>query len=61
MIVEDDALLNKMLTHDLASGGYEVTAVLNARGKKCLESADPDLVLLDVNLPDGNGYMICAA
>lgn len=27
--------------------------------KKCLESADPDLALLDVNLPDGNGYDLC--
>lgn len=31
LIVEDDNLLNKTLAYNLASDGYNITAVLNAR------------------------------
>ena len=31
LIVEDDSLLNKMLTYNLTADGYSVTSVLNAR------------------------------
>lgn len=60
LIVEDDNLLNKMLTYNLASDGYEITSVLNARiAAEKLNSDKYDLVLLDINLPDGNGYDLC--
>lgn len=60
LIVEDDNLLNKTLAYNLASDGYDITSVLNAKdavGK--LTVAEYDLVLLDINLPDGNGYDVC--
>lgn len=60
LIVEDDNLLNKMLTYNLASDGYEITSVLNARtAAEKLNGDEYDLVLLDINLPDGNGYDLC--
>ncbi len=60
LIVEDDNLLNKMLTYNLASEGYETTSVLNARtAAEKLNGNEYDLVLLDINLPDGNGYDLC--
>ncbi|MDE6673547.1 MAG: response regulator transcription factor [Acetatifactor sp.] len=60
LIVEDDNLLNKTLTYNLTSDGYEVTGVLNARTATTeLSSSEYDLVLLDINLPDGNGYDLC--
>ncbi len=60
LIVEDDNLLNKMLTYNLASDGYETTSVLNARtAAEKLNGNEYDLVLLDINLPDGNGYDLC--
>ena len=60
LIVEDDALLNKTLVYNLTSDGYEVIGVLNARSATAkLTSAEYDLVLLDINLPDGNGYDLC--
>lgn len=60
LLVEDDALLNKTLTYNLASDGYEITAALNAyTAAKYLERDKYDLVLLDVKLPDGNGYDLC--
>ncbi|MDE5952348.1 MAG: response regulator transcription factor [Acetatifactor sp.] len=60
LIVEDDTLLNKTLAYNLTSDGYEVTGVLNARAAATkLSGSEYDLVLLDINLPDGNGYDLC--
>lgn len=60
LIVEDDTLLNKTLAYNLTSDGYEVTGVLNARAAATkLSGLEYDLVLLDINLPDGNGYDLC--
>lgn len=60
LIVEDDNLLNKTLAYNLTSDGYEVTGALNARTATTkLTSMEYDLVLLDLNLPDGNGYDLC--
>lgn len=60
LIVEDDALLNKTLAYNLSSDGYNVTSALSFKSaSKTLSSAEYDLVLLDINLPDGNGYDLC--
>ena len=60
LIVEDDALLNKTLTYNLISDGYNVTSALTAKtAAKLLSETEYDLVLLDINLPDGNGYNLC--
>lgn len=60
LIVEDDALLNKTLTYNLISDGYNVTSSLNAKtAANLLSETEYDLVLLDINLPDGNGYDLC--
>lgn len=60
LIVEDDSFLNKMLAYNLTADGYNVTSALNARtATEVLTTKDFDLVLLDINLPDGNGYDLC--
>ena len=60
LIVEDDALLNKTLAYNLISDGWDVTPALNARtAAALLAGTEYDLVLLDINLPDGNGYDLC--
>ena len=60
LIVEDDSFLNKMLAYNLTADGYEVTSALNTRtATAILNTHEFDLVLLDVNLPDGNGYDLC--
>lgn len=60
LIVEDDMLLNKTLAYNLSFDGYEVTGVMNAReARGRLDTESYDLLLLDVNLPDGNGFEIC--
>ena len=60
LIVEDDNLLNKTLTYNLELDGYTIISVLNARtAAESLKTNIFDLVLLDINLPDGNGYDLC--
>lgn len=59
-VVEDDHLLNKTLLYNLSEEGYEVTSVFNARAAAdMLRRSAYDLVLLDINLPDGDGYDLC--
>ena len=49
-----------MLSYNLTADGYEITSVLNARtAAQAIDSREFDLVLLDINLPDGNGYDLC--
>ena len=57
MLVEDDRELRRTLRDALALEGYEVqTAASLAEGHALLSHAEPpDLVLLDLGLPDGEG------
>lgn len=60
LIVEDDLSQAQLLRTVLENGGYP--AVLASTGEEGLRVADaisPDLVLLDVMLPDMDGYEIC--
>ena len=60
LIVEDDILLNKTLAYNLSSDGYDTVSALNAKvAADKLNRREYDLVLLDINLPDGNGYDLC--
>ena len=60
LVVEDDSFLNKMVTYNLTADGYDVISVLNVKtATQALNSREFDLVLLDINLPDGNGFELC--
>ncbi len=60
LLVEDDALLNKMPTYNLISEGCDTVSALNAgTATQLLTQTEYDLVLLDINLPDGSGYDLC--
>ncbi len=60
LIVEDDSFLNKMLDYNLTADGYGVTSTLNARtAADAIRQREFDLVLLDINPPDGNGFELC--
>lgn len=60
LIVEDDGFLNRMLTYNLTADGYSVTSAVNFRtAAEIVRQREFDLVLLDVNLPDGSGLDLC--
>lgn len=60
LVVEDDLLLNKTLCYNLSNKGYDVDAATSAKEAGSLFSRNTyHLVILDVNLPDGNGFDLC--
>jgi DNA-binding response OmpR family regulator len=57
LIVDDDAELSTMLVELLAREGWSTHTVLTAGdGERALVARQPDVVLLDAMLPDGNGF-----
>ncbi len=60
LIIDDDASLAEMLAEYLESNGLEVTSRGDARtGIKALESETYDALVLDVMLPDLDGFEVC--
>lgn len=60
LIVEDDAAMRMGLKDNLEIEGYRVIDVPTLReGKEATVRKHPDLVLLDLMLPDGNGIELC--
>lgn len=60
LVVEDDRLLNNTLCYNLSAVGYTVDSAMtkNAAIQFC-EKQDYDLIVLDINLPDGSGFDFC--
>ena len=57
MLVDDDRQNSEFLRKFLEVEGYEVTYAENGRkGWEAFSAAKPDLVLLDVNMPEMNGF-----
>ena len=60
LVVEDDRLLNNTLCYNLDAAGYVVdSALTKSAASSFLTKQDYDLIVLDVNLPDGNGFDFC--
>lgn len=60
LVVEDDLALSTGLCFELDYSGYLTVASYNCqKARQLLKSDSFDLMLLDVNLPDGNGFELC--
>ena len=60
LVVEDDRLLNNTLCYNLNTMGYIIDSALSKQAAtNFIEKQDYDLIVLDVNLPDGNGFEFC--
>jgi DNA-binding response OmpR family regulator len=57
LVVEDDRGIATQLVRGLSRGGYRVDHVLT--GREALSWGDPDVVLLDLELPDADGVLVC--
>lgn len=56
LVVEDEALFAKAVRKRLTKSGYECELAPNlAQAEACLKAFDPDLITLDMRLPDGSG------
>lgn len=61
LIVEDNKELSKLLTDFLRAEGYTVSAVDSGeRALQLFERYGARLVVLDINLPDVNGFAVCS-
>lgn len=61
LIVEDDKELSDLLTDFLRAEGYIVSAVESGeRAVELFEQYGARLVVLDINLPDMNGFAVCS-
>ena len=60
LIVEDDAALARVLSDNLRFEGMDVVSVDNgARALAVAKDRAPDLVILDIMLPDHDGFDLC--
>ena len=60
MIVEDDLSTAEMLSAYFSSLGYHVShAGWGYDAVKMAVDSEPDLVVLDIHLPDIDGYEVC--
>lgn len=57
LAVDDQPIILKSITHKLKSTGYNILTANS--GEEAIETfldQDPDLILLDMNMPNGNGF-----
>jgi DNA-binding response OmpR family regulator len=60
LIIDDDADLNTLLTEYLGRFGHQLkSATSAAQGLSALRRELPDLVILDIMLPDKDGLSVC--
>ena len=60
LIVEDDTLLNTTLVYNLQEEKLSAASAFScAQARKLLETERYDMTILDVNLPDGDGFSLC--
>lgn len=57
LVVEDDEMLNAGICFNIQNNNWKALSAQSiAEAKKLIQENKIDLVLLDVNLPDGNGF-----
>jgi diguanylate cyclase (GGDEF)-like protein len=60
LLIDDTPDNLRLLTSVLSEQGYKVRSVINGEmGLMGATAAPPDLILLDINMPDMDGYEVC--
>jgi two-component system phosphate regulon response regulator OmpR len=60
LIIDDDEKLNNLLKNYLTGFGYTVISCSHPQaGLKVLHADQPDLIILDIMLPDMDGFAVC--
>lgn len=62
IIVDDDETMNELVRVNLQPRGYEMISVTNGRRAiEIVRENNPDLVILDVMMPEMDGFEVCKA
>ncbi len=60
LVVEDEPMTCRMVQAILEQNGYKVYCALTVKNAMAeLRQHQPELILLDISLPDGNGFAVC--
>lgn len=60
LLVDDETLITDSLTYSLQREGFDVKAVVDGQSAlDAIEEFDPDLIVLDLMLPDMSGLEVC--
>lgn len=59
LIAEDDTVINSGIKYFLEKQGYRADSVFSCAGVKAAAINEYSLIVLDINLPDGNGLELC--
>lgn len=60
LVIDDDVVLLKILTERLTPQGFKVLTASNGReGLRLAYNNNPDLIILDIMMPDLDGFAIC--
>lgn len=60
LVVDDDAAVRGLIVRILRSGGYDVVGEAGsvADALECADALRPDTALVDIGLPDGDGFSL---
>jgi DNA-binding response OmpR family regulator len=62
LVIEDDRTLLELLEYNLTKEGYEVIKATDGQaGRELAREAKPDLIILDLMLPELDGLSVCRA
>jgi len=59
LLVDDNEAMRYAVSHDLRGAGFEVTEVGTGQEALTAAASGPDVVLLDLKLPDISGFEVC--
>ncbi len=60
MVVDDDPAIRHLIARFFSYNNYQIEAAADARtARQIFHKFNPDLVILDVNLPDESGFSLC--
>jgi len=61
LVVDDEAHIRELLTQEFTEAGYHVSTAINGRdGINAVRRERPDLIVLDVMMPEMNGFDVAA-
>ncbi len=59
LVMDDDVEISKMLQNALTLKNYKTTVINDPKAYPAIFDLNPDLVLLDINMPEMDGYQVC--